>query len=129
MARILVADDDPQACEVIARICQFKGHEVLEARDAVHALREFESFRPDVVVTDLAMPLGGGQHLLREMRSTPNGAALPVIVVTGYADLLGPRERELLEPCTILAKPLELHHLLEALDAAVERAQPSDASS
>lgn len=119
MARILIAEDDPQASEMIARICQFKGHEVEETRDAVQAFEAFQRTKPDLVITDLAMPLGGGQHLIREMRSTTEGSACPVIVITGYATLLGEREREDLQPCTILEKPLDLEPMLQALDFAL----------
>ncbi|MDF1701360.1 MAG: response regulator [Planctomycetota bacterium] len=119
MARILIAEDDPQASEVIARICEFKGHEVEEVRDAVQALASYDTFAPDLIITDLAMPLGGGQHLLRELRARHEASACPVIVITGYAGLLGSAERTALEPCTILEKPLELEPMLRALEDAL----------
>ena len=119
MARILVADDDPHASEMIARICQFKGHEVEEVRDAAQALAAFERFAPDLVITDLAMPLGGGQKLVYELRSRDETAHCPVIVITGYASLLGSGERAALEPCRILEKPLQLEPMLQAVDEAL----------
>lgn len=119
MARILIAEDDPQAGEMIRRICQFKGHEVAESRDAAQALDAFTEFRPDLVITDLAMPLGGGQRLLRELREDPAGALCPVIVITGYATLLGEREREDLQPFAVLEKPLELESMLGAVEDAL----------
>lgn len=119
MARILIADDDPQASEVIARICQFKGHEVHEARDAEQAMEAAASIAPDLVITDLAMPLGGGQRLVQALREQDGTAACPVIVITGYASILGSSERTALEPCTILEKPLQLQPMLEAMEAAL----------
>jgi len=119
MARILVAEDDPQASEMIARICQYKGHETEETRDAVQAFEAFQRTQPDLVITDLAMPLGGGQYLIEQMRGTPAGTTCPVIVITGYARLLGAEEREHLQPCTILEKPLDLTPMLAALDQAL----------
>lgn len=120
MARILIADDDPHAAEVIARICQYKGHDTREARDAVHAIATFGAYDPDLVITDLAMPLGGGQHFLREMRATHRGRSCPVIVVTGYAALLGAAEQDSLGPCRILQKPLELEPLLAAIEEGLD---------
>jgi DNA-binding response OmpR family regulator len=128
MARILIAEDDPQASEIITRICEFKGHEVEEACDAVQALAAFHKFSPDLVITDLAMPLGGGQYLVREMRSGAQGTTCPVIVITGYAGLLSSDEREALQPCTVLAKPLELDPLLDAISAALEPSHSADGS-
>ncbi len=116
MARILIAEDDPHASEMIARICQFKGHEVEEVRDAAQALASYQAFKPDLVITDLAMPLGGGQKLVRDLRADTESACCPVIVITGYASLLGTNERQALQPCTILEKPLELEPMLAALD-------------
>ena len=89
MARILIADDDPHASEMIARICQFKGHDVEEVRDAVQALESFDRNAPDLVITDLAMPLGGGQRLVQEMRQRAEMAGCPVMLnscVFGYTD-------------------------------------------
>lgn len=119
MARILIADDDPQASEMIARICQFKGHEVQEVRDAEQALAEIEGFEPDLVITDLAMPLGGGQKLVQALRDREDLATCPVIVITGYASLLGTSERAALQPCTILEKPLQLEPMLSAMEQAL----------
>lgn len=119
MARILIAEDDPHASEMIARICQFKGHEVLEVRDTVQALASVDTFQPELVITDLAMPLGGGQHLVRELRNHRERSTCPVIVITGYAAALGEAEREALQPCQILEKPLELEPMLRAVERAL----------
>lgn len=122
MARILIAEDDPQAREVIARICEFQGHEVTSSCDAMQALDAFNEFHPDLVITDLAMPLGGGQQFVRQMRTTEHGRTCPVIVVTGYGALLDDDEIEKLEPCTILGKPLDLEPMLAAVRDALDRA-------
>ena len=121
MARILIAEDDPQASEMIARICEFKGHQVTESRDAVQALGLYKELEPDLVITDLAMPLGGGQHFVTEMRKLPGGAECPVIVITGYAAVLGPSELDALQPCQVLDKPLNLEPMLAALDLSLTR--------
>ena len=83
MARILVAEDDPQVREVIVRICEFRGHDVEQAPDGVRALEEYDRVRPDLLITDLAMPRGSGEQLVRKIRE--RGRPCPVIVITGYA--------------------------------------------
>ena len=119
MAKILIAEDDPRASEMIARICKFKGHEVAESVDAVQALAVYKEFAPDLIITDLAMPLGGGQRLVKELRDLPGGSDCPVIVITGYGPMLGSEERASLQPCTILDKPLNLEPMLAALESAL----------
>jgi CheY-like chemotaxis protein len=126
MARILIAEDDPQASEMMRLICEFKGHEVAESRDASQALDAFASFQPDLVITDLAMPHGGGQRLLRELRANATGAECPVIVITGYATLLGEREREDLRPHAVLKKPVDLQPMLAAVEEALAGVAASD---
>lgn len=117
MARILVAEDDPQAREMIVRICQFQGHEVEEARDGVRALEAFERTKPDLLITDLAMPLGSGEQLVRKVRAAHENC--PVIIITGYAAALGPTDLEALEGCTILEKPIDVEPMLRALEEAL----------
>ena len=126
MSRILIAEDNPEVSEMIARICAYKGHEIAETRDAVEALSVFGSFQPHVVITDLAMPLGGGQQFVRQMRESPGGKDCPVIVISGYSGLLGESEREQLMPCTILEKPLNLEPMLQALEDALASRTPRD---
>ena len=119
MARILIADDSPDASEVIARICEYQGHQVMESRDAVQALSLFESFAPDLLITDLAMPMGGGQGLVQKIREKEGHETFPVIVISGYSATLDTTERERLAPCTILSKPLDLQPMLQALEDAL----------
>ena len=129
MGRILIADDDPHASEMLARICAFRGHEVAEARDALQAVQMFESYQPDLVISDLAMPLGGGQHLVRSMRETEAGRTCPVIIISGYAAALSDAEREALAPCTVLPKPLELEPMLKALEEGFTAARARRATT
>ncbi len=117
MARILVAEDDAQAREMIVRICEFQGHEVEEARDGIRAMETFERVQPDLLITDLAMPLGSGEQLIRKVRA--QNADCPVIVITGYAAALGPTDLEALSGCTILEKPIDVEPMLRALQEAL----------
>jgi CheY-like chemotaxis protein len=122
MARILIADDSPEASEVISRICEYQGHEVAEARDGAQALTVFESFKPDLLITDLAMPMGGGQQLIAQVRQLTGCEDFPVIVISGYSSMLGQSERDRLQPCTILQKPLDLQPMLQAVADALRNA-------
>jgi CheY-like chemotaxis protein len=85
--RIVVVDDEPDAREVVAEILQRYSAQVSIAASAAEALQLIGAQRPDVVVTDLAMPEQDGFALLKELRSqSPEaGGALPVIALTAYA--------------------------------------------
>ncbi|MBZ0113041.1 MAG: diguanylate cyclase [Thermoanaerobaculia bacterium] len=86
MPRILVVDDSDLSRRLIGRLLIDAGWEVLTACDgaegAVTALQE----QPEVVVTDLEMPVMDGFQLARLLKSDPASADIPVLLMTSYAD-------------------------------------------
>ncbi|HEY3595751.1 MAG TPA: response regulator, partial [Polyangiaceae bacterium] len=86
MTKVLVLDDDAEVLAAYGRVLGSGQCEVELADDAEQALRLF-SLNPefDVVVTDLHLPVMDGLSFLREVRKIDPD--LPVIVVTGHADL------------------------------------------
>ena len=65
------------------------GHEVLEAPHGAAALEYLEGDLPDLVVTDLMMPVMDGLELVTRMRSDQRLALLPILVVSGIPDAVG----------------------------------------
>ena len=82
--RVLVVDDSELARAVLARSLRGAGFTVLEASDgaeaAIIALRE----APDIVVTDLEMPVMDGYQLLHVLKSEPGAASIPVLILTSH---------------------------------------------
>ncbi len=118
MARILIADDDAGAREMLGRVCEYHGHDVERARDAARAVAAYKSFQPHVLIVDLAMPHGGGMQLVRDIRGL-DGDPCPVIVISGYATTLDADERASLGAVAFLDKPVEITSLMKALDSAL----------
>lgn len=86
MAHILLVDDDPDACEVIARLLEQGGYRVRTAPNGREALGALVSDTPDLLVLDLRMPEMDGLTLLEVIRSYLRWSDLPVIIVTAYAN-------------------------------------------
>lgn len=82
MPKILVVEDDPALLKLLERVLVEKGHEVAVAEDGELALRLVETFRPDLVVTDLLMPVLDGYELLTQLRSRAATKVTPVIVLS-----------------------------------------------
>jgi two-component system cell cycle response regulator len=84
--RVLVVDDSEISRALIERVLAGHGFSVLTARDgaeaAVVALRE----HPDLVVTDLDMPVMNGYQLARLLKSDPASADIPLLVLTSHGD-------------------------------------------
>ena len=74
MKRILVVDDERQITRMLRASLQSSGYEVLTAANGVEGLERFETGRPDLIITDLAMPEMNGLELtqaVRRMDKTP----------------------------------------------------------
>src|SRR5207248_1550455 len=81
--RVLVVDDQPDAREVIATILRRAGAEVGTAGSAQEALENFWKTRPDILVSDVAMPDRDGFDLIRTLRELPEseGGKTPAIAL------------------------------------------------
>ena len=78
-ACVLVVEDDPTIRRGLAAELSANGYDVLEAADGRKAAALFASGAPDLVLTDLAMPVADGFELIREVR---RAGATPVVVLS-----------------------------------------------
>ncbi len=79
---IVLADDDPIQLKLSTMILQSHGYTVLPAKDGAKALKTVARLKPDAVVTDVLMPQLDGFRLCHAIKSNPDLARIPVILVT-----------------------------------------------
>jgi CheY-like chemotaxis protein len=79
---VLVVDDDPTAVKLAEELIRGSGYSVVSRTSAAVALREIADIAPSAVILDLTMPEMDGFTFLQELRRTPGGAGIPVIVWT-----------------------------------------------
>jgi chemosensory pili system protein ChpA (sensor histidine kinase/response regulator) len=79
---ILVVDDALTVRRVIQRLLVREGYRVLLANDGLHALQVLEQQRPFMVLSDIEMPRMDGFELARSIRSDPQYADLPIVMIT-----------------------------------------------
>ncbi len=115
--KILVVDDEPDLRYLLRRVFERAGHEVADVGDGAAALKALHHSRPDLVVTDMMMPVMGGVELIRRLRADPGTAQIPILAVSGDAHLAGGAD-------TVLRKPWKAQQLLAA--AAALMAQKVD---
>ncbi|MEM7247089.1 MAG: sigma-54 dependent transcriptional regulator [Acidobacteriota bacterium] len=84
MAKILVADDEPDLRDALRRVCEGDGHEVLVAADGRAAVDAARSARPDLIVLDNRMPIMSGLDALAEIRDFD--PVVTVVLFTAYDD-------------------------------------------
>ncbi|MDI6104792.1 response regulator [Actinoplanes sp. NEAU-A12] len=111
VGRILVVDDEPDLRFILRRVFARAGHEVAEAGDGAAALASVRESPPDLVVTDMMMPVMSGVELIRALRADPVTTAIPVLVVSGDSHLAADADAVLAKPC----RHAELLELAEGL--------------
>jgi two-component system chemotaxis response regulator CheY len=63
------------------------GYDVVEANQGSDALKRAQESRPDLVVTDLMMPVMGGRELIDRLRSDPGTASIPILILSANGSL------------------------------------------
>jgi two-component system chemotaxis response regulator CheY len=82
MATILTVDDSPSIRQMIKVALEPAGHNVIEAGDGAQGLAKAQASRPDMVITDLNMPVMNGLDLIRALRKVPTLTGLPIVFLT-----------------------------------------------
>ena len=103
-ARILVVDDEASARSGLEKLLRLAGYAVDTAKDSQAALAIAAERPPEIVVTDLRMPVMDGMTLLRKLHE--HDAELPVIVATAYGDVASAVEAMRAGATDYLTKPI-----------------------
>ena len=112
---VLVVEDDADCRELLEVALAHEGYAVASAANGLEALGYLHTRPlPDLVVTDLSMPRMNGWQFLAEKNADPKLAGIPVIVLSAVANM---KALPAVSPRLVLAKPVELDDLLEAIAA------------
>ncbi|KPJ64094.1 hypothetical protein AMK68_02395 [candidate division KD3-62 bacterium DG_56] len=126
-ARILIADDEPNICQVLATVLGRDGHQVLVSHDGEHALRVLEDREVDLLITDVVMRKVSGIDLLHWARE--HRPQLPVIMITAYGTIKTAVDAIKMGAHDYLSKPFDVDQVKQvvarALEERVEPPQPS----
>ncbi|MFZ4640115.1 MAG: response regulator [Nodosilinea sp.] len=117
--RIVVIEDDDANRLVFTDYLTYAGFTILALPSGLNLSYHLQEFRPDLMLLDLGLPDIDGYSLLASLRSTPQWAHLPVIVVSGYAF---PAEQQRAMDLGInryLVKPIHLQELIESIQTAL----------
>jgi DNA-binding response OmpR family regulator len=119
--RVLLVDTDPEALTTLAGGLRRAGYAVLTARDTVVATQLAVRDVPDVVITDLALPGGGGHRLAERLHEQATTAAVPVVFLAAQATEADYERARELGVARFLSKPIELSVIVAAVDGLIEQ--------
>ncbi|ECP8842420.1 response regulator transcription factor [Campylobacter jejuni] len=111
---ILVVEDEVKARESMINILSERFSKVIGAQNGDEGLKKFKKFKPDLVITDIAMPIIDGLDMAREIKEISDD--VPIVVLSAYSE----KER-LLRSIDIgidkyLIKPVDIEELFKVLD-------------
>lgn len=124
--RILVIDDEPTALDLMQRILDHEGYEVVTAANGLEGVELFRSHPCDLVITDMVMPVKDGLATILELRNEiPD---LPIIAISGGGAIS--KERYLtvagyLDRVITIAKPFAVASIVDAAAKLLEDQKPA----
>jgi CheY-like chemotaxis protein len=124
MPKILYVEDNEDNIYMLVRRLERQGFEVVVARDGAQGVALARSEQPDLIVMDLNMPVLDGWQATRQLKGTPETAAIPVIALSAHA-MSGDRERALAAGCNDYdTKPVRIDSLMAKIRTLLPGAVP-----
>ncbi|HEV7505168.1 MAG TPA: sigma-54 dependent transcriptional regulator [Thermoanaerobaculia bacterium] len=117
-ASVLVVDDEAAIRDSLHMILEYEGYRVEEAGNGSQALSKVAERAPDAIVLDIKMPEMDGLELLKALRE--RGYEMPVLVISGHADVATAVEATRRGAFDFFEKPLQRERVLLSLRNAVE---------
>lgn len=120
MGTVVVVDDDPQCRDVICRMLTKRGAMLLPAQNGQDGLMILHQAHADLVITDLRMPIVGGEALCAAIRQSPSLSAIAILMMSSEpVTEAGAVE---MQADAFLQKPFSSRQLLDACERALSRA-------
>src|SRR5450755_3276239 len=114
MAHLLIVDDDPNTLASLSRAFRLAGHQATVCDSAARALDLIKTERFDMMLSDVVMPGKDGLALLEDLKA--QGVAIPVVMISGQANIEMAVRATRLGAIDFLEKPLSTDKLLLTID-------------
>ena len=119
--RILLVDDEHDLREAVTRVIQQEGYQVTAARTHTEALEHLAAELPDAMIVDILLPDGSGYALAEQVRATPGGDQIPIVMISILSGLLDKVEAIHCGADGYFEKPVDWDSLLRRLRLLLER--------
>ena len=111
MTKILVVDDNRDSRELVVKVLQNRGYNVIEAFDGEDALNKAREERPALILMDISLPKLDGYEVTRRLKALEEFRDIPIIALTAHA-MKGDREKALAAGCQgYVPKPINIREL------------------
>ena len=114
--KILVVDDEVHIVHVVAIKLRNNGYEVITAENGAQAYELACEEKPDIVVTDLQMPIMSGFEFIQKLRENEETKDTPVIMLTAREFDIEDKQKQTLNISELLSKPFSPKELLRMIE-------------
>jgi putative two-component system response regulator len=121
MDKILLVEDDSLLLDVMTNILEAEGFKIYPAANGKQALELFKTIHPDVVVSDIMMPVMDGYEMLEQVRLLPSGQTVPFLFLSARTERADVSRARALGVDDYLFKPFDAPELVNAVRARLER--------
>lgn len=121
--RLLLVDDEPNLLLAVAAVLRSENFEVATARNGKDALLQIAKSIPDLVISDIRMPVMDGHSLARHLRSAPHTKLIPIVFLTAKDDTRDRIEGFRSGIDVYLTKPFEPDELIAVIRSILSRVE------
>jgi DNA-binding NarL/FixJ family response regulator len=123
LRRLLVVDDEPNLLRAVAAVLRGEGFDVMTARNGKDALLQIAKSLPDLIVSDVRMPVMDGYTLARQLRSAPHTKLIPIVFLTAKDETADRIEGFRSGVDVYLTKPFEPDELVAVIQNILNRVE------
>ncbi|HXX58993.1 MAG TPA: response regulator [Thermodesulfovibrionales bacterium] len=117
--KLLLSDDSITIQKVVELVLAGEGFDIKATNNGDEALAALQSFRPDVVLADIAMPVMNGYQLCEKIKKNPDTADIPVILLAGAFEPIDEDLAKDVGSDDYIIKPFESQELLSKVNAVL----------
>lgn len=123
--KVLIVDDDPDIRTLYKLVLRREGLEVIEAESGYEALSKVRREPPALVLLDVMMPEMDGYEVCRKLRSDPETAHLPILLISGKSTVSARRDGIMAGANDLLSKTVALQTLVSSVQTLLSNPLPS----
>src|SRR5579859_2316430 len=121
MPKILVIEDDPAILRTTVEVLNLEGFETLSAENGLQGLEQAQHYLPDLIISDIMMPVLDGHEVLEALHQDPATATIPFIFLTAQTNRADMRTGMDKGADDYLSKPFTTSELLRAVNARLKK--------
>jgi CheY-like chemotaxis protein len=113
--KVLVIEDEPYLCDLIADVLEAEGHQPAKAANGLDALSRVAERKPQLILLDLMMPVMDGWEFMAALRANPAWRDIPIVIITAVYDIA--RTQQESGASAVISKPFDIDQLVDVVNS------------